>query len=461
MVSAMTTAVKNAKKLNMPNGILITTTKGRLDQESGVFTERLLSKGYQFHESLYDLNDREVLSQVINSNSTNQLIVCEFSYRQLGETDEWLRSLISKLNITDFDIVKRDYLNIPTMGSASNPIPGKLIEKAKSAVMEPIYVEHINFMEIRWYLNKDLVKGPEFKNIPIILGMDSSENIGNDYTALVFLDARNGVVIGTMRVNESNINKFGKFVANLLVINPNILFVPERKSTGSTIIDIILTEFEIRNINPLRRIYNTFFQDTTDDNKLIEYKNLRSIHGPDRKRLGFSTNKSRRNLLYKTVLIDSLTRYGDKIYDNTLVNEIAGLIIRDGRVDHKNKKHDDVCFAWLLCHHVLSHGKNLDCYDFLITTRATILKDVKLEKSNSNDVLYSEMKLKLEELKATRDKAKSLLLKRYIDLEIRAIKRLLPEDFELMVTDAESLRSNKVKRQPTIIERDYREYFVE
>jgi len=430
MISSMNAAIENAEKYNQLHGIILTSTMGRLDTEEGIYTDRLISKSFRFFESLYDLDNNEELKRIVKKNSQHKMICCEFNHRQLGKTDEWLKETIHRLNIVDNDVIKRDYLNIPTYGTASSPIPQNLLIKIKNSIKEPKYIQYINDYEIRWYLDKHIIKSDLFKKIPIIMGMDGSENIGEDYTSLVFLRATDGEVIGMMRCNESNIIALALFIANILIENPNILYIPERNSTGVTIIDSILIEFEKRNINPLTRIFNTIIQNEKEENIIHKLNNV-DLSGKDRKYLGFRTTGSKatgRSFLLKTVLLKALNLLHSKLNDATLINEISKLYKKNGKIYHLNTEHDDVMFGYIMASYLLFFGKNLKFYDFLKNTNSKILSNIKDNEDSdyiSNDIL--KKKKKLMKLKEEYKNNESEFLKMRLKLKIKELEKEIPK----------------------------------
>lgn len=444
MISAMNTAVEHAKKFNQLHGILISTTMGRLDTDEGVFVDSLIKKSFNFSETLYDLDGNADLKKIIKKNSKQQMMYCEFSYRQLGKSDEWLKETIAKLNIVDDDVIRRDYLNIPTYGTLSSPISQDLLIKIKSSVKDPVYVQYINDYQIRWYLEKAFIKSMDFMKIPIILGMDGSENIGEDYTSLVFINAINGETIGVMRCNETNIILMALFIANLLIKYSNILFVPERNSTGVTIIDLILIEFEKHNINPFTRIFNTIIQNNKAEDIPYKIQNT-ELTGSNRKCLGFRTTASKsigRSFLLKTVLIKALKTLHDKINDNILVSEISSIHKKNGKIVHPDGGHDDTMFGYIMAHYALFFGKNLKFYSFLKDTNATILQAVQ-DKINPEDKLsqlYKGMKEELIELNEEYKNIKSDFLKIRLKIRINELEKEIPEE-ELLNIDKDKVLS--------------------
>ena len=123
-------------------------------------------------------------------------------------------------------------------------------------------------------------------------------------------------------------------------------------------------------INPFKRMYNTIFQEkeryqreyeeivnarTSDDYVFIKYK----------KHIGFATSGSgitARSELFSTTLLQMLKFTGHTLYDRKIIDQISGLIEKNGRIDHPAGGHDDMVVGALLSYWLLTVGKNLSLY---------------------------------------------------------------------------------------------------
>jgi len=362
-LSTTITAAENARKNNQPCSNILTTTAGKLNTKEGRYTHNLITQSVSFTEKMYDLKNKEELEEIVVKGSSNKMVYVSFSYLQLGKTHKWLKDVVSRINATQ-DTIDRDYLNIWKLGSASEILSQEILTRLKTGQREPLFVEIKDGYIWRWYIDKHFVDSGEYKTIPMILGMDSSENVGRDFTSLVLLDARDMSLVATCRCNESNIIRMAIFIATFLIAYTNTLFIPERKSTGSAIIDTILIEFKKHHINPFKRIYNLVIQNRDEE----PYKSISissDVHGTMRKYFGFTTTGGEysRHYLYSTVFSKAMELNGDKIYDSNLIEEISGLVVKNGRVDHAASGHDDTVISYLLACYVLFAGKNLEYYN--------------------------------------------------------------------------------------------------
>ena len=363
-ISSTTTAIENAKAAGQSYGNILTTTAGKLNTEEGRFTHNLICNSLVFSEKLYDLPNEAELLKVVQANSRQAMVYSEFNYKQLGKTDEWFKQTAAR-TVGGEDIINRDLLNRWTYGTDTNPIDKKFLERMYESKREPEYIQYVDEFLIRWYIPDTIVKVPsEFSKIPIIIGMDASENVGRDFTSLVLIDARNMSVIGTCLCNTVNIIKVSQFICRWLIKYDNILFVPERNSVGCAIIDYCLLQLDSHGINPFFRIYNDVIQNL-ETYKLNKASLMRpGIYNEYRKLFGFRTSSSSRTFLYKTVFFKVLELASHVVQDQGIINEIAGLSIKNGRIDHSGEGHDDSVIAYILTAYVLFFGNHLDMYDF-------------------------------------------------------------------------------------------------
>jgi hypothetical protein len=411
IIASNTRAAEDAARLGKRCANIYTTTAGRTDTQSGMFTLKLFDSGMKFTEKLYDCKDKAHLHEVVTKQSKKgkKLVFATFSHRQLGKTDEWLRVVIIRTEANSADDIERDYLNIWKAGQEHSPIEPALLTKIQKSIIEPKYTEiNQDGYIINWYLHEDQI--PLLQNTPFVISMDSGEQVGRDDTALVFLNPLDMGVMATLRCNDLNIIALAKYLSDLLIKRfPKSVFIPECKSTGRAILDYILDEFETHGVNPWTRIYNKVVQNIHDPvfKDFNIYTELAS--GLNRKLMGFTTTSGSgihsRNMLYKTTLLKTLHLNHSRIYDETLARQFTMLVIKNGRIDHSADGHDDLVFAYLLCCWFLFFGKNLHIYGI---NSDDILSEVAQDGTTEYD------KNTLTTYKAVKD-------------EIKTINRLLAE----------------------------------
>lgn len=436
LMAATVTARENALKNGQFHSNLYTTTAGRTDSESGAFMYEIVSKALPFAERLYDCDNREAVLEIVKKGSTNLTINGTFSYLQLGKDHAWFHQATSRANMSQDDI-DRDYLNIWKSGLNNSILSTVLLSRLKAARVEPHHVELFHNFLINWYVPESVVRDPRFMATKFVIGMDSSDLVNRDFTALVMIDPRDLRVIATFRCNEANLAMLGVFIAEFLLRFEKALFVPEAKSSARGLMDAVLLKMRDAGVSPLTRIFNKIVDNYGDPawNKYdIRTKALDDAH---RKHLGFMTTGTTRETLFKSVLVRAVTMAAEKTYDSTLINELSGLTVKNGRVDHRHDAHDDTAVAYLLACYALFEGKNLQFYglaptDVMIGVTPTG-EAVDIREQTRQAALKKQLK-ELEHLHG--QSAHNPVLKSFFEQKIAALQTLIGEQ---VMTDPPNL----------------------
>lgn len=431
LLAAESTASEQAKDQHLPHSNILTSTAGMLDTEACQYALSLVNQAMPFTEVLYDCKDSTDLESLVNTNSTNRMVYAQFSYKQLGYTEEWFQNVISRGNMTQ-EQIKRDYLGIRTSGTEDPVIDPELLKKIKIHQKEPVWTEVVpscNYV-FRWYEHPSTVFNlKSIKEKTILLGLDTSENIGKDFTSLVMMDAQDMSVLCVARCNESDLIKLAMYIAELMIKYSNIFLIPERKSTASMMISLICTELRKHNINPFSRIFNMIIQNKTE--KPFNEINLHEPYleeGTNKKYLGFPTTGSgetSRDSLYKITLLKTLDMNATRINDATLIYEVSSLTRRNGRVDHSTVGHDDTLIAYLLCCWVIYFGKNLSLYS---TPNSSMLSRITANGNEIDQDVKKSQELIIERLEVLEAKVKHVqndVVRAALDREIKHLSSLI------------------------------------
>lgn len=355
--AAMDTAGELAFNAGLPTCKIITTTAGMLSNPAGAYAFKIKSHAARFRESIYDMKNREEVEEYLKKESTNMMFYLEFSHRQLGKSDEWLRKVTAdKDEIT----IKTDYLNIWLSGTGSNVVPESLLERIEKSVVDPVEYSTISTLTIYWYVAKSIVLDDVNSKKNYIIGCDTSDCVNEDYTTFCIIDPSDLGIIATCRVNTASFVHVAQCAQSLLEMFPNSIFIPERNKNGAVLIDILIDKLVHSGISPFRRIYNTFIQDWSTTSKDLDKIDLNS--GINRKKFGFNTTSSTRDDLYGNVLINMLNIMADRVYDYNLSEELKALSVRDGRIDHSIGGHDDLTMSMMLAGWFALYAKNHHMY---------------------------------------------------------------------------------------------------
>jgi hypothetical protein len=375
MLSSGGAAREEARRFGMPFGTIITTTAGKLDDPSGKYMHDILASAMPWTEKLYDAKDAVQLEALVENGMGEDPILSPvvnitFSHRQLGYTDEWLKRKLKETGSRGEE-ADRDYFNKWTSGSISSPLLPALNDRIRASQEEPSFLEITkeNFI-IRWYIPKHQIEA-RMANCKFIAGGDSSDGIGRDSMTLVVLDVETLETVATMNVNLTNIIIYCDFLVRFLSKYENITYIPERRGSGSTIIDMLLVKLPTYGIDPFKRIYNQVLdcpQDYPEEALTLKQDPSRRptyFYEKTKRLFGYATSgsgKFSRDRLYSDTLQKAAYLCGEKVKDATLINEITGLQTKNNRIDHASGSHDDMVIAWMLAVWFLTSTRNLSSY---------------------------------------------------------------------------------------------------
>lgn len=357
--AGMNQAGQDARESGLPSANIMTTTAGDIDDPRGRWCYNLVCDALRFTEKLYDCEDRNTLWSVVQSNSRNNVVYMEYSYKQLGKDEEWFDKVTRNKGEK---IIAKDYLNQWLHGADGSIFDKDLLEKIQNSRKDPVAVTNHETVLIRWYDDPKVLKStPELRDRPYVLGLDTSDNVGRDYTTLVMLDPYDLHPVCTSKCNTANLYFVTTLVMSFLRDFPRCIFIPERNKNGAFLLDYIFANMQRDSFNPLTRIYNKYLQEYDPD---VDLTRLDYNDGRVRQKFGFSTTSSAnsRGLLYSSVLMNSLNLAGSKLGDSAIIDEISGLTMKNGRVDHTELGHDDLLIAFLLACYFILFGLNHNLY---------------------------------------------------------------------------------------------------
>lgn len=399
-LAAGTAARDLAKMKNEPYGTIITTTAGKKDDRDGAYIYNMLCNSAIWTEKFFDCKDLVDLELTVrNSSPKRELRVnCTFNHRQLGYTDEWLRNAIESCNATGDD-ASRDFGNCWTSGSQSSPLSVEQSDIIRESQQLDFFTEISSPYSYitRWFIPEDQITRT-MANGTFIMSLDTSDAAGGDDIALSLRDVKTGAIIATGNYNETNLITFAEWICQLLITYLNVTLIIERRSTGAMILDYLLLMLPSKDIDPFARIYNKAVQDKEEyPDRYLEiskpmYARSRDIYTKYKKLFGFATSATgatSRTELYSVTLLNAAKITGDKVKDPKTIDQILGLIIKNGRVDHADGGNDDMVIAWLLNFWILIKGKNLSHYG--INSR-DILVDNAANKEVNNPMATYERK---------------------------------------------------------------------
>lgn len=420
------TARENARLNGKPHSNIITTTAGDPKKKECREAAAILDGAMAFTELLYDLENRDKLHEVVSTASPQKMVLGVFSHLQLGYDNAWLKEKITRNRMTK-DQAMRDYLNRRVSIQEKPIIPEQTLATINSSQMDPKYMQIINGKYvIFWYISEEEVKSAAFRDRPIVVGCDSSEMIERDATTMIGIDPKDLSVVFSWRCNEGNINTVGMMMAQLMLMYPKMILVPENKSSGTSLIDIISLLLRREGNNPFTRIFN-WVVDRRTEQEFAKYdiRNVNLLDTSVKRYFGIKTDKSKREELYSTTLLTAVSKAASKIRDKTLIAELGSLTVRNGRVDHEVGGTDDMVIAFLMAIWFILNAKHLDVYGIKPGTVLSIVTPGNQDKTRLSLEHQQKVRQKIEELNDQLKIQKDPVFRKLIESDLVVLKSMV------------------------------------
>lgn len=393
-----------AREAGSPYGTILTTTAGKKNEREGAFIFKLISGMMQWQEKVFDATDAKDLEHIVRVNGRDHeyRINITLNHQQVGKTDEWLREKMAA-SVSSASKAARDYLNQWTAGNAAHPLSVQQLEIIAKSQREPLHssIENPGGYFVNWFIPEASIE-TRMKSSKYIVVFDTSEASGGDDISLRVTDIYTGECIATGTYNETNIITFAEWVATWLLRWDTTTLLIERRSTGSAVIDLLLLILPAKGIDPFVRMFNRIvneYDEMPDRYKEISepmWRRSGEIYTKNKKSFGFATSSSgvtSRAELYGSTLHQAAKQVGHLTYDKTTIDQIAGLIIKNGRVDHPAGEHDDMVIGWILTHWFMTKARNLQHYGIV---PASVLKDLRATTAVAPlDVMKASIQQKL------------------------------------------------------------------
>ena len=473
-LGAMGAAVDAAKRSGSHYGVILTTTAGKKDDRDGSFIFQMVQESAEWTEAFYDAKNWLELYKIVCARSSGGSddpdrpkdlfqVNATFSHLQLGKTDAWLREVIQRSKATGDD-ANRDFFNMWTSGSQTNPLPTEVLGKISKSKRDPLWSEiHDPYGYITdWFIPRDQIASRLARG-KFIMAIDPSEAINRDDTSMVMIDVETLETIATGCYNEISMYTFTQFLADFIVKYENVTVIIERRSQGALMFDILLEKLPVRGVDPFKRLFNRVVQESDEyrerwnEVKFGMGRRNSEVYIRYKQTFGFATAGSgamSRTDLYSRILRLAADRSCNDVRSSKLVTQILGLINNKGRIDHAPGEHDDMVVAWLLCHWLLTDGKNLDFYgidtsrimsrmrkDTTVTPEQMWKQIEQLEIRRAIDALYEKMVAEKDEF----------ILQRY-EQELRVLdSRLVLEETDTysMSQMLNAIREERAKKRFT------------
>ena len=217
-----------------------TKIKSNLDNPSGAFAYNLITSAAKWDEMLYDLyfeKGEDAVREYVESNSDNNFMYIEYSYKQLGKDDKWLAKMIKELN-NDMVLVKRELLLQWTYSSSDSVFKEEELDLL-SRYADKDYVGKLIFKDK--YIMYMIKKPSNLYKKNWIVSIDIAGGLGKDKTAITVIDPLDNKPIMVMYNNTMTVPDLVEVVKELIdTYMPNAVIIPERNNMGTTFIELMI-----------------------------------------------------------------------------------------------------------------------------------------------------------------------------------------------------------------------------
>lgn len=337
-------ATEIAIKNNVPHAISITTTPGDLATPHGEFAYRMMSDSVKFDESFYDMKYKELVDQVENRPDKVPFVFIQYSYLQLGETEDWYLKRFQKLH--NPIRARREYLLEWMNSNGNSPFDPDDIDligelsRQREAGMETYKLN--KYYDLHVY---DEYHGRK----PVLIGVDVAGSLGRDSSAIVVANPETLKPIAVFKSNMIEISKLRKLITTLVTkMYPNCILTIENNSIGNGLIS------ELKETAVGRVMYRERKKRIIDRgaNAITKKSHIDSIE------YGHNTNPTSRAQMMET--LEAIVHSSpDHVAIPELYEEIRLLELKNGRIDHSSSSHDDVVMAYMGILWIVRYGKGL------------------------------------------------------------------------------------------------------
>lgn len=337
-------AADSAMKNGVPYGISITTTPGDLATPHGAFAYKMMNNAIRFDESFYDFSAKKLYKIVYKTPDKIPFLFMQYSYLQLGETDEWYLDKYKRLN--NPLQARREYLLEWMNSNGNSPFdPDDIDLVGELARQKAVMAKHIrlnSYFEMTIY---DEYHGKK----PVLIGVDVAGSIGRDSSAIVVANPETLHPIAIFKSNMIELSKLRKLIMTIVKkLYPHCILTIENNSVGKGLID------ELRETPVNRVLYKERKKKAFD----VGAKNATKKRVRDVIEYGHNTNTVTRPQMMETlesVVHNSPAHVGyPELYE-----EIRFLELKNGRIDHSSTTHDDVTMAYMGILWIVRYGTGL------------------------------------------------------------------------------------------------------
>ena len=321
--------------------------------------QHLLDRTAKWTEKMYDWSEEQI-EEYIDSHGEecNRIVYIEYSYKQIGLTEKWLRRIAAKIG--DPLTVRREILLQRLNGSSLSPYPQEDIDYITQCEQLPIDELWIND-----YFKFDIYENLN-KNIPYLVGIDCSTGTNGDNNAITVINPYTVKPVAEFESSYIGETKYEQLIIALVKEHiPRACVIIERNSVGDGIIDHLLSS----------PISNRLYFDKTLDlvkDKMEQNETVESVLKKNASRKSYygvyTGTKSREDMF--AILGRHVNEFKEKFVTHNVTRDLSRLVRTSsgkivagtGKDEDGNDFHDDSIMSYLIAMYVFYHGNNLEVF---------------------------------------------------------------------------------------------------
>ena len=390
-----------------------------MDTDCGKRSEAMRERTCQWTEKFYDWTPEQI-EQYFESqgDSFNHIIYIEYSYQQLGLSDDWFKKMASGMEPMD---IRRDLLLQRMHGSSLSPYPREDIEYIVQVAHKPI--ENLTLW-INEFFRFDVYK-PLDKRKAYLIGVDCSTGTLGDNNAITILDPVTVEPVAEFKNAYIGETKFEKLLISLIMdYFPRSVLCIERNSVGDGIIDHLLYSPIAGNLYYDKQ--KDLMEETMHDHQTTE--SLLKKEAGMKRYYGVYTERNSRDTMFK-ILARHINEYKEKFITQNITSDISKLVrTASGKIAAASGEHDDSVMSYLITLYVYYHGNNLETFGIYRGATEESLNNQGLKQPEEIDSKYVPQEL-IDA--AIRDKQKEAEMNQYYASYKAALEKAQKETYEL------------------------------
>lgn len=310
-----------------------------------------MAKTAKWSEEFYDLPIEEIQKR-ITADDKNGIVFIEYTYRQIGLTDEWFRNIAKKIGnpLT----VRREILLQRLRGSNLSPYDRDDIDRIIDLAKRPIET-----IMLRKYYQLDVYTKLN-RNIPYIVGIDCSTGSNGDANAMSIINPYTQDLVAEFECSYIGEPEYTRVIQELVTKHlPRAIICIERNHVGDAIIAFLLE-------SPIAgRLYFDKYKELAEE-KMKDLEKTESILKAQAKLktyYGVFTEGKSREVMFQ-ILANRIKNHKDQFVGQKVTRDISKLVQKGGKIQAADGFHDDNIMSYLIGMYVLFYGNNLNVFGF-------------------------------------------------------------------------------------------------